>query len=124
MIRDPRHAFRHALRRGWHDGGPLARMRTNKSILDWLVGEVAQMQSTLGASDRQRMDQYLENIREIERRIQRIEAHNTSGEPRELAGAPAGVPDSFTEHMRLMFDIQVMAFEVRHEPRVHAQGQP
>ena len=57
------------------------------------------------------MDQYLENIREIERRIQRIEAHNISGEPRELPGAPAGVPDSFEEHMKLMFDLQVLAFE-------------
>jgi hypothetical protein len=57
------------------------------------------------------MDQYLENIREIERRIQRIEAHNSSGERRELAGAPAGVPDSFEDHVKLMFDLQVLAFE-------------
>jgi hypothetical protein len=57
------------------------------------------------------MEQYLENIREIERRIQRIEAQNTSGEARELPGAPAGVPDSFEEHMRLMYDLQVLAFE-------------
>jgi hypothetical protein len=111
MIRDPRHAFDMLFGAGGTAADRSARMRTNKSILDWLAGEVAQMQRTLGSSDRQRMDQYLDNIREIERRIQRIEGQNTSGEPRELAGAPAGVPDSFTEHMRLMFDIQVMAFE-------------
>jgi hypothetical protein len=65
----------------------------------------------LGPADQRRMDQYLENIREIERRIQRIEAHNSSGEERELSGAPAGVPDSFEDHVKLMFDLQVLAFE-------------
>ena len=50
-------------------------------------------------------------MREIERRIQAIEARNTSGEERELPDAPAGVPDSFSEHMRLMFDLQVLALE-------------
>jgi len=57
------------------------------------------------------MDQYLENIREIERRIQGIEAYNSSGEVRELPEAPAGVPDSFEEHVKLMFDLQALAFE-------------
>ena len=50
-------------------------------------------------------------MREIERRIQAIEARNTSGEERALPDAPAGVPDSFSEHMRLMFDLQVLALE-------------
>ena len=54
--------------------------------------------------------QYATNIREIEQRISRIEARNTSGEARELPGAPAGVPDSFDEHVKLMFDLQVLAF--------------
>ena len=49
-------------------------------------------------------------MREIERRIQRIEAHNASGEMRELPGAPVGVPDSFDEHVKLMFDLQALAF--------------
>ena len=69
------------------------------------------MRSELGTSDRVRLDRYLDNVREIERRIQAIEARNTSGEARELPDAPAGVPDSFTEHMRLMFDLQVLALE-------------
>src|SRR4029078_9098244 len=46
----------------------------------------------------------------IERRLQRVEAQNTSGEPRELPGAPVGVPDSFEEHIKLMFDLQALAF--------------
>jgi hypothetical protein len=49
-------------------------------------------------------------VREIERRIQKVEAYNASGEARELPGAPIGVPDSFDEHVRLMFDLQVLAF--------------
>ena len=57
------------------------------------------------------MERYLDNIREIERRIQRVEERNMSGEPRELPAAPAGVPDSFDEHVKLMFDVQALAFE-------------
>jgi hypothetical protein len=56
------------------------------------------------------MSDYLENVREIERRIQKIEDYNRSGEPRELPGAPIGVPDSFSEHVKLMFDLQALAF--------------
>ncbi len=49
-------------------------------------------------------------MREIERRIQKVEAQNSSGEARELPGAPIGVPDSYDEHVKLMFDMQVVAF--------------
>jgi hypothetical protein len=66
---------------------------------------------TLGPGDRARLDRYLHDIREVERRIQRIEARNTSGEVRELPEAPPGVPDSFEEHVKLMFDLQALAFE-------------
>jgi hypothetical protein len=52
----------------------------------------------------------LDEVREIERRIQRVEARNSSGEPRELPEAPVGVPDSFSEHVKLMFDLQALAF--------------
>jgi len=65
----------------------------------------------LGAVDLQRVDRYLDSVREIERRIERVEERNTSGAPRELPGAPPGVPDSFEEHMRLLLDLQVLAFE-------------
>ena len=68
------------------------------------------MKNDLEPADRNRLDDYLENIREIERRIQRIEAQNASGEERELPDAPVGVPDSFDEHVKLMFDLQAAAF--------------
>jgi hypothetical protein len=57
-----------------------------------------------------RLERYLDNVRELERLIQGVEAQNQSGEARELPGAPAGVPDSFGDHVKLMFDLQALAF--------------
>jgi hypothetical protein len=111
VIRDPRVAFDMLFGAGGTAAERAARRRTNRSILDWIAGRAAQLTAQLGPTDRQRMERYLENIREIERRIERIEAHNASGEPRDLPGAPAGVPDSFAEHVKLMFDLQALAFE-------------
>ncbi|MCI0436039.1 MAG: DUF1552 domain-containing protein [Gemmatimonadetes bacterium] len=110
MIRDPRVAFDQLFGAGGSPADRAARRQTDRSILDWIVGEVGVLNSRLGPTDRTRLDQYLENIREIERRIQRIEAHNSSGEPREMPEAPLGVPDSFEEHVELMFDLQALAF--------------
>ena len=86
------------------------RRQTDRSILDWITGRVGELRRELGPTDRQRLERYLEDIREIERRIGRIEEYNTSGELREMPEAPAGVPDSFEEHVKLMFDLQVLAF--------------
>ena len=71
---------------------------------------MSRLSKDLGTSDRARLNQYLTEIREIERRIQKIEAQNSSGEVRELPDAPVGVPDDFAEHVKLMFDLQVLAF--------------
>ncbi len=111
MIRSPRTAFDLLFGAGGSAEERAFRRRTHRSILDWVASEVADMRRELGALDRARVDQYLENVREIERRIERVEARNTSGEPRDLPGAPPGVPDSFSEHMRLMFDLQVLALQ-------------
>ena len=110
MIRDPRVAFDMLFGAGGTVAERAARRRANRSILDFIATRVADLKRELGPTDRRRVDRYLENIREIERRIQRIEAHNTSGAMRELPEAPAGVPDSFEEHVRLMFDLQALAF--------------
>ena len=111
MIRDPRAAFDMLFGAGGTAKERAVRRRMHSSILDWVVRDIAEMRGELGAVDRHRVDNYLDSVREIERRIQLVEASNTSGEARELPGAPAGVPDSFSEHMRLMFDLQVLAFE-------------
>jgi hypothetical protein len=110
MIRDPRVAFDQLFGAGGTPEQRAARRRTNQSILDFITVRVAELQRELGGADRERMERYLENVREIERRIQRIEARNMSGEERELPEAPAGVPDSFEEHVKLMFDLQALAF--------------
>jgi hypothetical protein len=111
MIRDPRIAFDLLFGAGVNNADRAARRKANQSILDWIVDEVSSLKRDLGATDRQRVDQYLENIRELERRIQVVEARNNSGEPREIPEAPAGVPDSWAEHMKIMFDFQVLAFQ-------------
>lgn len=111
MIRDPRVAFEQLFGAGGTAAERAARTRSTGSVLDWITTRVSQLQRELGTADRARMDQYLENIREIERRIQHVEKRNSSGEERELAGSPTGVPDSFDEHVKIMFDLQVLALQ-------------
>jgi len=111
MIRDPRVAFDMLFGAGSSKQDRAERRVTRRSILDWVQGEVATIQKELGHGDRTRLDRYLTYVREIERRIEAIERRNSSGEERALPDAPAGVPDSFSEHMRLMFDLQVLAFQ-------------
>jgi hypothetical protein len=113
VIRDPRVAFEKLFGVGGTFEERAARRRSRRSILDFVAGEMASLKRDLSPADRTRMDSYLSEIREVERRIQRIEARNESSggsESRQLAGAPAGVPDSFEEHVKLMFDIQALAF--------------
>jgi hypothetical protein len=110
VIRDPRVAFEQLFGAGGTAEERTMRRRTSASILDWVTGRVAQLQRELGPNDRERLDRYLQNVRELERRIQMVEAQNLTGEVRELPSAPAGVPDSFEEHVQLMFDLQALAF--------------
>ncbi len=110
MIRDPRAAFDQLFGVGATPKERAANRKADKSILDWITSEVTSLRRELSASDRARLSDYLEDIREIERRIQRVEARNSSGEMREMPEAPIGVPDSFAEHMKLMFDLQAVAF--------------
>jgi hypothetical protein len=110
MIRDPRVVFDQLFGVGATPGERRERRAEDKSILDWLGTAVARLNKDLGAADRARLADYLDDVREIERRIERIEAQNRSGEERELPGAPIGVPDSFEDHVKLMFDLQAIAF--------------
>ncbi len=111
MIRDPRLAFDQLFGAGGTKEARAERREAQRSVLDFITNEVAALKSDLDPTDRRRMDRYLEDIREVERRIQRVEARNLGGEARALPGAPAGVPDSFDEHVKLMFDLQALAFE-------------
>jgi hypothetical protein len=88
----------------------LARIQEDRSILDSLVHEVADFQRVLGPDDRTKVTQYLDAIRDIERRIQLAEAQSHRELP-ELARPTGGIPDTFEEHARMMLDLQVLAFQ-------------
>jgi hypothetical protein len=96
-------------------GGPgtpqqrLARLQENRSILDDLTRTVKTFQAGLGGRDRARLNEYLDNVREIERRIQRAEEH-ASTNPVTL-DAPVGPPELYDEHVSLMFDLLAAAFQ-------------
>jgi hypothetical protein len=111
MIRDPRVAFDMLFGAGGTPEARAARLQTRRGILDWINGEVKTLRASLGPSDRARIDRYLTDVNELERRIKMIEARNSGGDTRELPDAPAGVPDSFSDHMKLMFDLQVLALQ-------------
>jgi hypothetical protein len=110
MMRDPRVVFDQLFGVGATPEERAERRGEDRSILDWITGSVDRLKRDLGAADRARLAEYLDDIREIERRIQKVEAYNTSGEQRALPEAPVGVPDSFEEHVKLMFDLQAIAF--------------
>jgi hypothetical protein len=109
MIRDPRVVFDQLFGVGATPEARLARRARDRSILDWVAEAASDLKASLGPADRARLSEYLDDVREIERRIQRIESQNRSGEARELPAAPIGVPDSFDEHVKLMFDLQAVA---------------
>ena len=113
MIRDPRIVFDELFGR-IEPGMPEAERREvlsqQRSILDWVLASAASLRARLGPTDRARLADYLEQVREVERRIQVIEARNLTGDERALPVAPAGVSDSFSDHVAMMFDLQVLAF--------------
>lgn len=86
-----------------------ARRKQSLSLLDSVLGEANSLQQKLPASDRARMDQYLTDVREIERRIQK--AGQQVSDDLELPPAPTGVPSDVEEHIKLMYDLQVLAWQ-------------
>ena len=96
------------------DGGTAAErqaeLKKNASILDWVLDDVRQLQGTLGTGDRTRVTQYLDSVREIERRIQQAEHHNSGTLPDTL-DRPIGAPASWDEHVKLLFDLQALALQ-------------
>jgi hypothetical protein len=109
MLRDPRAVFDTLFGAGATPEDRARRRREDKSVLDTMVASIDRLKRQLGAADRARLTDYLEDVREIERRIQNVENTNRSGEARALPNAPAGVPDSYEEHVKLMFDLQSVA---------------
>jgi hypothetical protein len=79
------------------------------SILDAVAADAAVLQKRLGAQDRVAVADYLDSVREIERRIQRIKSEGMGGV--ELPDAPVGIPAAFEEHLKLQFDMMALAFQ-------------
>jgi hypothetical protein len=80
------------------------------SLLDWVKDDIANLQRRLGPEDSARVDQYLNTVREVERRIQKAEAATTTEQLPDL-DRPVGVPASYADHAKLMFDLQVLALQ-------------
>ena len=87
----------------------LARIRQDRSVLDSVRDEVARLQGALGAGDRVKLIEYLEAIRDVERRIQKAEARGDQELP--VVDHPPGIPATYDAHVRLMCDLQVLAYQ-------------
>jgi hypothetical protein len=92
----------------------LAQLKRKASILDFVRDEASRLSARLGMNDRRKMDEYLEAIRDVERRIQK--ASQKANEATVGVGSgeltrPAGIPDSFADHARMMIDLQVLAMQ-------------
>jgi hypothetical protein len=109
METNPRTVFERLFGRAGPSAQRLAQMDKDRSILDSVRDDVADLQRNLGPRDRTRLGEYLDNVREIERRIQRAEKQATTDV--KVPDAPIGVPESFEEHVGLQFDLLALAYE-------------
>jgi hypothetical protein len=85
-------------------------LRKQASLLDSMASEIGRLKRDVGESDRRKIDQYLESVREVERRIKQADAQANKAELKDLE-RPLGVPASYADHARLMFDLQVLAMQ-------------
>jgi hypothetical protein len=107
---NPRKVFERMFGQGGSPSERLARIQDDRSILDAITKEASALQLQLGPSDRQTMNQYLENVREIERRIQRAEKSQGDADL-QLPARPAGVPFDFEEHVALMYELMALSYQ-------------
>jgi hypothetical protein len=107
---NPRKVFERMFGQGGSPTERLARIQEDRSILDAITKEAAALQLQLGPSDRQTMNQYLDNVREIERRIQRAEKSQGDADL-QLPTRPAGVPFDFEEHVALMYELMALSYQ-------------
>jgi hypothetical protein len=107
---NPRVVFERLFGDGGSAADRKAELRKNGSILDWVTEDMARLGRRLGPSDRTRVDEYLDTLREVERRIQKAEQQDGDALPSVLT-RPVGVPSDWEEHAKLMFDLQVLALQ-------------
>jgi hypothetical protein len=96
------------------DGGSAAARRSelqkNASILDWVTGDINRLKGRLGPADRSKVSEYIDTVREVERRIQNAE-QRTAESPLPDLDRPVGVPAAYADHVKLMFDLQTLALQ-------------
>ena len=106
---NPRSVFERMFGRPGTSAQRKARMATDRSVLDSLVDELNGLRSGLGGRDLNRLDDYVENVREIEQRIQKAEKQSATSV--EAPDAPVGIPEAFEDHVDLMYDLMALAYE-------------
>ncbi len=106
----PRIVFERLFGEGGSAADRRAALQRRASLLDWVRDDIARLQNTLGPEDRTRVSQYLDTVREVERRIQKAEAETSDAALPDL-DRPVGVPAAYADHARLMFDLQVLALQ-------------
>jgi hypothetical protein len=106
----PRIVFERLFGEGGSTADRRAALRKRASLLDWVRDDITRLQKTLGPDDRHRVGQYLDTVREVERRIQKAEADAADDQLPDL-DRPVGVPAAYADHARLMFDLQVLALQ-------------
>ena len=106
---NPRIVFERLFGSGGTAEDRLARMRTDRSLLDFVAADLKQLEGAVGASDRTKLDEYLGYVREIERRIQKAEQRARTDA--DVPNAPVGVPESYLDHVALLFDLLALAFQ-------------
>ena len=106
----PRIVFERLFGEGGSAADRRAALRRRASLLDWVREDISRLQKKLGPDDRTRIGQYLDTVREVERRIQKAEVEAADDQLPDL-DRPVGVPASYAHHARLMFDLQVLALQ-------------
>ncbi len=107
---NPRVLFERLFGDGGTAADQLAALREDGSMIDFVSDDIAHVQRKLGAGDRTKLSQYLESVREIERRIQKAEEQMAKSPLPDL-DRPVGVPSAYADHAKLMFDLQVLAMQ-------------
>jgi hypothetical protein len=110
METNPRVVFQRLFGDGGRAAERLAQARRDRSILDWVVSDLARLQKSLGPVDRHAVDDYVDSVRELERRIQIAERQNGDS-PLALPDRPVGAPEAYEDHAKLMFDLAALAFQ-------------
>jgi hypothetical protein len=106
---NPRVLFERMFGRPGTEAERAARRVRDRSILDLVKEQATALQADLGSADRARLGDYLDNVREIERRIQRTEAYNRTQV--ESVNVPIGIPESFEDHLTLMYELLTVAYQ-------------